>query len=131
MGGRWTEVEVREGGMWKIRHSTVVPKIEPNPIIPRVEPNFLAEASPFCRSGRTRGFMKGSDATTDAPGGRRRHRRLELFPIPRLGELEGLGDPRRRRERRIASKKTAGACQGFPATPFKHFRERGCDKPVF
>jgi uncharacterized protein (TIGR02246 family) len=35
--GRWTEVEVREGGGWKIRHSTVVPKIEPNPITPRME----------------------------------------------------------------------------------------------
>ena len=41
--GRWTEVEVREGGVWKIRHSTVVPKIEPNPIIPRVrsDPNSI------------------------------------------------------------------------------------------
>ena len=39
--GRWTEVEVREGGVWKIRHSTVVPKIEPNPIIPRVEANSV------------------------------------------------------------------------------------------
>ena len=37
--GRWTEVEVREGGVWKIRHSTVVPKIEPNPMIPRMEAN--------------------------------------------------------------------------------------------
>ena len=35
--GRWTEVEVREGGVWKIRHSAVVPKIEPNPITPRTE----------------------------------------------------------------------------------------------
>jgi uncharacterized protein (TIGR02246 family) len=35
--GRWTEVEVREGGVWKIRHSTVVPKIEPSPITPRLE----------------------------------------------------------------------------------------------
>jgi uncharacterized protein (TIGR02246 family) len=35
--GRWTEVEVREGGVWKIRHSAVVPKIEPNPITPRME----------------------------------------------------------------------------------------------
>jgi uncharacterized protein (TIGR02246 family) len=35
--GRWTEVEVRDGGVWKIRHSTVVPKIEPNPIAPRLE----------------------------------------------------------------------------------------------
>ena len=34
-------MEVREGGVWKIRHSTVVPKIEPNPIIPRVEPNSI------------------------------------------------------------------------------------------
>ena len=39
--GRWTEVEVREGGVWKIRHSTVVPKIEPNPIIPRMEANSI------------------------------------------------------------------------------------------
>ena len=39
--GRWTEVEVREGGVWKIRHSTSVPKIEPNPIIPRVEANSI------------------------------------------------------------------------------------------
>ena len=39
--GRWTEVEVREGGVWKIRHSTIVPKIEPNPIIPRVEANSI------------------------------------------------------------------------------------------
>ena len=35
--GRWTEVEVREGGVWKIRHSAVVPKIEPNPITPRMD----------------------------------------------------------------------------------------------
>src|SRR4029077_3052278 len=35
--GRWTEVEVREGGVWKIRHSAVVPKIEPNPISPGIE----------------------------------------------------------------------------------------------
>ena len=39
--GRRTEVEVREGGVWKIRHSTVVPKIEPNPIIPRMEANSI------------------------------------------------------------------------------------------
>ena len=37
LDGRWTEVEVRDGGVWKIRHSTVVPKIEPNPITPRME----------------------------------------------------------------------------------------------
>ena len=48
--GRWTEVEVREGGVWKIRHSTVVPKIEPNPIVSRVEANSVTpgiEASPI------------------------------------------------------------------------------------
>src|SRR6478735_8407008 len=48
--GRWTEVEIREGGVWKIRHSTVVPKIEPNPIISRVEANSATpgiEASPI------------------------------------------------------------------------------------
>ena len=48
--GRWTEVEVREGGVWKIRHSAVVPKIEPNPIAPRMEVNSVTpgiEASPI------------------------------------------------------------------------------------
>jgi uncharacterized protein (TIGR02246 family) len=30
--GRWTEVEVREGGVWKIRLSTVAPNIEPNAV---------------------------------------------------------------------------------------------------
>jgi uncharacterized protein (TIGR02246 family) len=48
--GRWTEVEVPEGGVWKIRHSTVVPKIEPNPIVSRVEGNSVTpgiEAGPI------------------------------------------------------------------------------------
>jgi len=45
MDGRLTEVEVREGGVWKIRHSTVVPKIEPSPITPGVD-----AAAPLHRS---------------------------------------------------------------------------------
>jgi len=40
--GRWTEVEVREGGVWKIRLSTVAPNIEPNAVTPRVEANSVA-----------------------------------------------------------------------------------------
>ena len=39
--GRWTEVEVREGGVWKIRLSTVAPKIEPNAVTPRIEANSV------------------------------------------------------------------------------------------
>jgi uncharacterized protein (TIGR02246 family) len=39
--GRWTEVEVREGGVWKIRLSTVASKIEPNAVTPRVEANSV------------------------------------------------------------------------------------------
>jgi hypothetical protein len=39
--GRWTEVEVREGGEWKIRLSTVAPKIEPKAITPRIEANSV------------------------------------------------------------------------------------------
>jgi uncharacterized protein (TIGR02246 family) len=39
--GRWTEVEVREGGVWKIRLSTVAPKIEPKAITPRIEANSV------------------------------------------------------------------------------------------
>ena len=48
--GRWTEVEVREGGVWKIRHSTVVPKIEPNPIVSRVEANSVTPGIEAVRS---------------------------------------------------------------------------------
>jgi uncharacterized protein (TIGR02246 family) len=39
--GRWTEVEVREGGVWKIRLSTVAAKIEPNAVSPRIEANSV------------------------------------------------------------------------------------------
>ena len=39
--GRWTEVEVREGGVWKIRLSTVAPKIEPNAVTPRRDANSV------------------------------------------------------------------------------------------
>jgi uncharacterized protein (TIGR02246 family) len=40
--GHWTEVEVREGGVWKIRFSTVAPKIQPNAIAPRIEAGAVA-----------------------------------------------------------------------------------------
>ena len=40
MEGRWTEVDVREGGVWKIRLSTFTPK-DPNAINPRIEANSI------------------------------------------------------------------------------------------
>jgi hypothetical protein len=41
VGGRWSEVDVREEGAWKIRLLTVTPKIEPKAVIttPRAESN--------------------------------------------------------------------------------------------
>ena len=40
MEGRWTEVDVREGGVWKIRLSTFTPK-DPDAINPRIEANSI------------------------------------------------------------------------------------------
>jgi lipoprotein-anchoring transpeptidase ErfK/SrfK len=41
MEGRWTEVEVREGGVWKIRLSTFTPKIDPDTSNPLMEANSI------------------------------------------------------------------------------------------
>jgi uncharacterized protein (TIGR02246 family) len=37
--GHWSEVEVREGGVWKIRLLTVTPKTEPKAVVPSIEAN--------------------------------------------------------------------------------------------
>ena len=37
--GHWTEVEVREGGVWKIRLLTATPKTAPNAVTPSMEAN--------------------------------------------------------------------------------------------
>jgi uncharacterized protein (TIGR02246 family) len=37
--GHWSEVEVREGGIWKIRLLAVTPKTEPKAVIPSIEAN--------------------------------------------------------------------------------------------
>jgi hypothetical protein len=47
--GRWSEVDVREGGVWKIRLLTVTPKIEPKAVIPSAEANSTA-TSPESKS---------------------------------------------------------------------------------
>ena len=39
MDGHWSEVEVREGGVWKIRLLTVTPKTAPNAVTPSTEAN--------------------------------------------------------------------------------------------
>jgi uncharacterized protein (TIGR02246 family) len=79
--GRWTEVEVREGGVWKIRHSTVVPKIEPNPIVSRVEANSVTpgiEASPIAPRTEGDSVSPRMAARSVIPG-------IEASPIaPRL-----------------------------------------------
>jgi hypothetical protein len=47
--GRWSEVDVREGGVWKMRLLTVTPKIEPKAVIPSAEANSTA-TSPESKS---------------------------------------------------------------------------------
>jgi uncharacterized protein (TIGR02246 family) len=115
--GRWTEVEVREGGVWKIRHSTVVPKIEPNPItrrmeaisvIPRMEANSITprtegdsvspriaansvipgiEASPIAPRTEGNSFSPRMAASSVSPG-------IEPSPIaPRLEAKQGRPAP--------------------------------------
>jgi uncharacterized protein (TIGR02246 family) len=37
--GQWSEVAVREGGVWKIRLLTLTPKTEPKAVIPNIEAN--------------------------------------------------------------------------------------------
>ena len=39
VNGHWTEVDVREEGVWKIRLFTVTPKIEPKAVGPSIETN--------------------------------------------------------------------------------------------
>ena len=83
--GRWTELEVREGGVWKIRHSAVVPKIEPNPIAPRMEVNSVTpgiEASPITPRTESDSVSPRIAANSVIPG-------IEANPIaPRTeGEL--------------------------------------------
>jgi hypothetical protein len=77
--GRWTEVEVREGGVWKIRLLTVAPKIEPNAItprieansvIPRVEANFISprtEANPVTPRIEANSVIPRTEANSVAP----------------------------------------------------------------
>jgi uncharacterized protein (TIGR02246 family) len=49
MDGHWSEVEVREGGVWKIRLLTVTPKTEPKAVVPSMEANSTT-ASPESKS---------------------------------------------------------------------------------
>ncbi len=45
MDGHWSEVEVREGGVWKIRLLTVTPKIEPKTVSLRIEADSTTAGS--------------------------------------------------------------------------------------
>jgi len=49
--GHWTEVEVREGGVWKIRLLTVSPKTAPNAVTPGMEANSARPESNSADTG--------------------------------------------------------------------------------
>ena len=49
--GHWTEVEVREGGVWKIRLLTVSPKTAPNAVTPGMESNSARPESNSADTG--------------------------------------------------------------------------------
>jgi uncharacterized protein (TIGR02246 family) len=88
--GRWTEVEVREGGVWKIRHSTVVPKIEPNPVTPRMEATSVIprlEANSITPRTEGDSVSPRIAANSATPG-------IEASPIaPRLEAKQGRPAP--------------------------------------
>jgi lipoprotein-anchoring transpeptidase ErfK/SrfK len=62
MDGRWSEVEVREGGVWKIRLLTVTPKTAPNAVTPSTEANAARPESNSARAG-TAGVLINIDKT--------------------------------------------------------------------
>src|SRR6476646_7916836 len=87
--GRWTEVEVREGGVWKIRHSAVVPKIEPNAIIPRMEANSAiprVDANSVTPRAEANSVTPRIEANSVAP-------RIQAYPIPPRVEVNPTPPP--------------------------------------
>ena len=62
MDGHWTEVEVREGGVWKIRLLTVTPKTAPNAVTPSMEANAARPESKSAATG-TAGVLINIDKT--------------------------------------------------------------------
>jgi uncharacterized protein (TIGR02246 family) len=104
--GRWTEVEVREGGVWKIRHSTVVPKIEPNPIspgmeaisvIPRLEANSI--------TARTEGDSVGPRLAANSATPK-----IEASPIAARTEVDLISP-------RVAARSVAPSIEASPVAP--------------
>jgi uncharacterized protein (TIGR02246 family) len=62
MDGHWTEVEVREGGVWKIRLLTVTPKTAPNAVTPSTEAN-AARPEPNSAGAGTAAVLINIDKT--------------------------------------------------------------------
>ena len=104
--GRWTEVEVREGGVWKIRHSTVVPKIEPNPIVSRVEANSVTpgiEASPITPRTESDSVRPRIAANSVVPG-------IEASPIAPRTEGDSVSP-------RMAARSVIPGIEASPIAP--------------
>ena len=104
--GRWTEVEVREGGVWKIRHSTVVPKIEPHPIVSRVEANSVTpgiEASPITPRTESDSVRPRIAANSVVPG-------IEASPIAPRTEGDSVSP-------RMAARSVIPGIEASPIAP--------------
>jgi uncharacterized protein (TIGR02246 family) len=104
--GRWTEVEVREGGVWKIRHSAVVPKIEPNPISPGIEAiSIMPRLEANSITPRTEGdsVKPGLAANSATP-------KIEASPIAPRTEVD-LVSPR------VAARSVAPGIEASPIAP--------------
>ena len=104
--GRWTEVEVREGGVWKIRHSTVVPKIEPNPIVSRVEANSVTpgiEAGPITPRTESDSVRPRIAANSVVPG-------IEASPIAPRTEGDSVSP-------RMAARSVIPGIEASPIAP--------------
>ena len=104
--GRWTEVEVREGGVWKIRHSAVVPKIEPNPISPRMEAiSIMPRLEANSITPRTEGnsVKPGLAANSATP-------KIEASPIAPRTEVDSVSP-------RVAARSVAPGIEASPIAP--------------
>ena len=104
--GRWTEVEVREGGVWKICHSTVVPKIEPNPIVSRVEGSSVTpgiEAGPITPRTESDSVRPRIAANSVVPG-------IEASPIAPRTEGDSVSP-------RMAARSVIPGIEASPIAP--------------
>jgi lipoprotein-anchoring transpeptidase ErfK/SrfK len=94
--GHWTEVEVREGGVWKIRLSTFTPKIDPDTINPLIEANSInpgTDTNLVTSRAEANGVRSNTDSNsvTSRVGAEPATSRLEADPIAPIPENHSVG----------------------------------------